>query len=175
MRSGSALYIVNDGTGRLPIFLAQPPEGRLPSAGSRIDAVGRLDVGADNALRLRVQSIDQISVEPEAYASDFRIDSIMPEQEGERIKVCGRVAMVWNPPPGSKAPRRIVLADPGGSMEVVYWFRPDEVLKVGDVLEIFGKIDLYKGRLQLKVARAGDMAKWPIATSAPVPPVAGYP
>ncbi len=157
LRGGSVLYMVNDGTGKLPVFLVQAPDGKLPTAGSRITVEGYLGIGTGNELRMRVQSADRIAVAAEAFISDLKLSDITAEQDGARMTVYGRVSMVWNPRPGSKAPHKIVLADPSGSLEVIHWFEPDLQVEVGDELEIFGTVDLYKGRVQLKVWDADDI------------------
>ena len=157
LRDGGVFYRINDGTGRLPVFLAQPPAEPLPLAGSLVAVEGTLGLGVGTALRMSVQSTDKITVMPEAFISDFRLSAITAEQEGERITAYGRAAEVRHPGVGSKVPHRITLSDPGGSLEVVHWFSPDWPVEVGDRLEIRGTVDLYKERVQLKVWRPDDI------------------
>ena len=158
---GSVLYMVDDGTGILPVFLTQLPSGDLPSAGSRIVATGVLSVGAGHNIRLRVRSVDDVacgSVEPPLeFLSDTKLSDITAEQQGDRITVYGMVSRIWHPTAGSKAPHKITLADPGGSLEVVHWFEPKRVVALGDELKIRGTVDPYNGHLQLKVWEADDI------------------
>lgn len=158
LRSGSVLYVIDDGTGTLPLFLNRAPAGKLPKAGSRIAATGSLSVGAGNELRMRAQSVEPLD-RPVAdpFVSDLKLSDITAEQKGERMTVCGRVSKVWKPRPGSKAPHKIVLEDQSGSLEVVHWFAPELQVKIGDTLEIRGEVDLYKDQLQLKVWEAEDI------------------
>ncbi len=157
LRGGSVFYMVNDGSGRLPIFLAQPPAGKLPMAGSRIVAEGTLGLGTGHALRMNIQFSDQISVMPEKFISDFKLSDVTVEQDGERMTAYGRVAKVWHPGVGSKAPHRIILSDPSGSLEIVHWFEPSWPVEVGDRLDVRGSVDLYKGRVQLKIWQPQDI------------------
>ncbi len=165
LRSGSVLYVIDDGTGTLPLFLNRAPSEKLPRAGSRIAATGSLSVGAGNELRMRAQSIESLDGPiTEALVSDLKLSVITAEQKGERMTVQGRVSKVWKPRPGSKAPHKIVLEDSSGSLEVVHWFAPELQVEVGDALEIRGTIDLYKDQLQLKVWEPGDIQ--PLETAA---------
>lgn len=162
LRSGSVLYVVGDGTGTLPVFLGQAPKGKLPKAGSRVAVVGSLSVGAGNNIRMRAQSADQIVVEPvaplEKMIGEPRLADITTAQKGNRLTIHGRVSKVWEPRSGSKAPHKIVLADQSGSLEVIHWFEPERKVKVGDELEITGTVDLYKGKVQLKVWTSADIS-----------------
>ncbi len=157
LRGGSVFYRVNDGSGRLPVFLAQSSSKKLPLAGSRITVEGSLGLGVGHALRLNAQSTDQISVMPEEYISDVKLSEITLAQEGERITAYGRVTQVWHPKGDSKAPHRIILSDPSGSLEIVHWFEPSWAVNVGDRLEVRGTVVRYKERLQLKVWQAKDI------------------
>ncbi|MCF7816516.1 MAG: OB-fold nucleic acid binding domain-containing protein [Kiritimatiellales bacterium] len=162
LRDGTVLYMVDDGTGTLSAFLGQSPPGNLPKEGSRIAVAGSLSVGAGNNIRMRVRSADDTEIDsgepPAAFLSDSKLSDLAAGQQGTRMTVCGTVSKVWSPAPGSKAPHKIVLSDPSGSLEVVHWFEPKHAIALGDELEIRGTVDVYKGRLQLKVWEAGDIA-----------------
>ena len=162
LRGGSVFYLVDDGTGTLPVFLEQAAEGALPKAGNRVTVTGSLSVGAGNNVRMRAQSADQIAAEPvaplEKMIGELWIADITPGQEGKRMTVHGRVSKVWKPRSDSKAPHKIVLADQSGSLEVVHWFETERKVKEGDELEITGTVDLYKGKVQLKVWTSSDIS-----------------
>jgi len=145
LQSGSVLYMIADETGSLPVFINPVPAGDLPAAGSRVAATGHLSVGAGNQARMRVHDAGQIKV----------LGKLPP------TIVCGQVSKVWSPPPDSRAPYRITLARPEGSLEVVHWFTPEHQVAVGDRLEAKGNLGSYKGRLQLKVRKAGDIRLQP--------------
>jgi len=157
LRDGGVFYRITDGSGHLSIFLSQPPTGPLPSAGSRIVVEGILGLGTGSALRMNVQSSDQVFIMPEEFMTDFKLSSITAEQDGKRLKVYGRVVKIWHPEESSKAPHKIVLADPSDSLEVIYWFDLKELFQIGDTLQAYGTVGFYKGRIQLKVWRSDDL------------------
>ena len=158
LRSGSVLYVIDDGSGTLPLFLNRAPAGKLPRAGNRVAATGSLSVGAGNKIRMSAQTVELLDAAvPDAFVSDLKLSDITAKQKGDRMTVSGRVSKVWNPRPGSKAPHKIILADQSGSLEVVHWFAPERPVEVGDELEIRGMVDLYEGQLQLKVWEAKDI------------------
>ncbi len=157
IRSGSLLYVVNDGTGTIPVFFDRSAGEKLPKAGTRVLVVGSLGVGAGNKVRLSGQSIKLLPGAVETKEPRLKLSDITPEQQGARMTVCGRVSKVWNPRPGSKAPHRIVLSDSSGSLDVVHWFVPELQVAVGDELEIRGTVGVYDGKVQLKVWQAEDI------------------
>ena len=145
LQGGSVLYKVADETGSLPVFLDRTSEGMLPKAGSRVDITGRLSVDIDNRASMRVHDSRQIKVlENSMWAF-----------------VCGRVSGVWKPEPGSRAPYRIALDRPEGSLEIIHWFKPKIDVTVGDRLEAEGILGFYKGRKQIKVSNPADMRLYP--------------
>ncbi len=162
LRSGTMLYVVEDGSGTLSVFSTHVPEGKPPEAGSEIRVEGRLSIGAGNEVRMRAELLETVSVSGKDpvegdFLSEQKLSEITADQKGVRMTVYGRVSKIWNPRPDSRAPHKIVLVDPSGTLDVVHWFAPERSLAVGDELEIFGTLDLYKNRLQLKVWKATDI------------------
>ncbi len=145
LRDGTVLYLIADETGSLPVFLNCAPRGKLPKAGNPVVATGRLSVGVGNQVRMRMHDAGQIKVLGNAVPTVVR----------------GQVTEVWMPPPDSKAPCRITLARPVGSLEVVHWFKPEHQVAVGEQLEIKGTVGFYKGRMQLKVRKPSDIRLHP--------------
>ncbi len=141
LRGGAALYLIADESGSLPVFLTHAPEGKLPQAGCHMVATGRLNVGTGNQLRMRVRNAGQIVVEEAAPS----------------IVVHGQVSEVWFPPKDSKAPHKISLITPDGSLEIIHWFIPEREVEAGDLLEVSGTLGFYKGRKQLKVRKPSDI------------------
>ena len=141
LRDGAVLYLIADETGSLPVFSSHAPEGKLPKAGSQVAATGRLSVSADNRASMRVRGPGRIKVLENAAPTIIR----------------GLVAVVWSPPPDSRAPYRMILDRPEGQMEVVYWFVPEHRVTVGARVEVKGTLSFYKGRMQLKVRAAEDI------------------
>jgi len=144
LRDGVVLYLIADETGSLPIFSRAPAE-ELPRAGNWVVATGCLSVGAGNQARMNVHDTGQIKALGKPAPTIVR----------------GQVSEVRAPPPDSRAPYRIVLAVPSGSLEVVHWFPPEHRVAVGDRVEIKGTIGFYKGRMQLKVRNPGDIRLHP--------------
>jgi len=157
IRSGSVLYVVDDGTGTIPVFFDRPAGEKLPKAGTRVSVVGSLGVGAGNKVRLSGQSIELIPGAVETQESELKLSDITSEQKDARMTVYGRVSKIWKPRPGSKAPHRIVLSDSSGSLDIVHWFVPETQIAVGDELEIRGTVGVYDGQVQLKVWQAEDI------------------
>ena len=159
LRNGSRLLLVDDGSGTLPVFVEGIADEVLPRAGSRIRVAGIVSMGARQNLRMTVSSAAALLVEAGGRDGPTLAD-IGPEQQGERITVSGRVARLWTPPPDSRAPHRIVLADEYGTLEVVHWLPSAPAVHVGDALEVQGTVQVYHGKLQLKV-RTADHIRHP--------------
>lgn len=158
LRDGVGFYAIDDGTGTLAVFLADAPPGLLRKAGSRVSATGSLAIGAGPQIRLRVASADcMVFLDPSGQAPSHGLAAITVERKGERVTVRGRVARSWHPPPGSKAPRKLVLRDDAGTLDAIYWLDEPIPAAVGDDVEVRGSIDDYKGTVQLRIWRAEDV------------------
>ena len=153
LRGGSVLYVVDDGTGTLAAFADPPKEGQLPLAGSRIFLEGSLNVGAGDEVRMNARSV---VVAPVAVAGT-KIAEVTGERKGDRLTVSGKVAKLWAPRAGSRAPHKIILEDDSGTLEVVHWLEDFPQVAVGDALEVRGSVDVYKQTVQLKVWDAADL------------------
>ena len=155
LRSGSVFYRVNDGSGILPVFLIRPPEEELPRAGQRVTIEGNLSVGAGYNRRMHVFSEAQVLLEPERpvkkRAEDILCSEVTAQQEGMDLSVWGRVSRVWVPRTGTKAPYKIILTDASGALEVIHWLGSNQGVTVGDELQVRGRVELYRGKVQLKV------------------------
>jgi DNA/RNA endonuclease YhcR with UshA esterase domain len=159
VRGGSILYVVDDGTGLLPVFSNQTPDGKLPKAGSRVSIAGSLSVGAGEQVRMSARSEIEILDEARSdnFVSELKLADITAEQDGARMTVYGRVSKVWKTRAGSKAPNKIVLEDDSGTLDVVHWLKDVSDIQPGDELEISGILNVYEGRLQLKLRDAADV------------------
>ncbi len=162
LSSGSTVYMVNDDTGTLAVFSNYASDTSLPRAGDRITVSGNLSVGAGNNIRLQMRSTDRVVVETaqleNAYASEVALADITADSPGGRMQVRGRVSRVWIPPAESKAPHRIVLTDRSGSLDVVHWLPEPPIIRAGDIVEVDGIVQVYKGQVQLKLLHSGDMS-----------------
>ncbi|VGO22839.1 OB-fold nucleic acid binding domain-containing protein [Pontiella sulfatireligans] len=154
MGGGEVLYVVGDGTGSLAVFVSDPGDERLPRAGNSVAASGSLSIGSGGEVRMRARSV-------EAQAADGGSGLVLfhAGMKGERATVTGRVARVFAPRAGTKAPFKIVLEDAGGTLDVVHWLENAPDVKAGDELEVRGTVNIYKGAVELKVWSAEDIMK----------------
>ena len=161
LRNGTIIYAVDDGTGTIFVFANTPAEASLPKAGSRVSAVGSLGIGAGKGIRLRMRKGEHVIViaEPvaEEFVSGFNLADITADQAGTRRTVYGRVSTMWNPRADSRAPYKVVLADSSGTLDVVHWLKRVPDITVGDAIEVTGTIEVYRGRVQLKLGDRDDI------------------
>lgn len=158
LRSGSVLYVLDDGTGTLAVFANEVLSAKLPKAGSRVSITGNLSVGAGNEVRMQARSVQLLDAPPvEDYISEFRLADITAHQEGERITAFGQVSKVWKPEAGSRAPYKIILEDPGGTLEVVHWLMEPVQVEIGDPVEVSGTVGVYRGKIQLRLWNVNDI------------------
>ena len=158
LSNGTLLYVIDDGTGTLAVFSNEMPAGPLPMVGSRVAATGHLSVGVGNKIRMQARSVELPEAPPVGdFISEFHLSDITKELLDVQITVVGTVSKVWKPESGSRAPHKIILEDPSGTLEVVHWLKEPPEVHVGDALEITGRISLYKDKLQLKLWKADDI------------------
>ncbi len=161
LSNDSVFYVINDGTGTISTFASPPPNEKLPMIGSHVSVVGNISIGAGNEIRLQARLGEYVVVisEPviEPFVSEFDLADITAEQAGERMTVYGRVSNIWYTQEGSRAPTKIVLRDDSGSLSIVHWLKESPDIQPGDELKITGTVNLYKGRLQLKLWSATDI------------------
>jgi hypothetical protein len=141
LNDGTRFFVLADGTGSLPVLLNAASGSDKLQPGSRIAATGHLGVAVRNRRCLRVPDAGHIK----------RLE------DAATVTVRGRVIEWTAPPPGSRAPYRLVLEHSGGRMEVVHWFKPRLDAATGDQIEAEGVLGIYRGRTQLKVHDAGGI------------------
>jgi DNA/RNA endonuclease YhcR with UshA esterase domain len=159
LNDGSVLYVINDGTGVIPAILSEASGGENFPVGSVVRATGNLSVGANHMARLRILSPKHIV--PALAGAQSNTFARLGGQLGRDAVVRGRVIRLWDPPEDSRAPHRIVLGEETGRLEVVHWVRSAPDLTVGDVVEVRGRVETYKGKLQFKVSEAEDITILP--------------
>jgi hypothetical protein len=138
---GTRFFLLADETGTLPLFLYHGSAAGDLQVGSMIAATGHLGLGTDDQACLRVPDAGHIEVLGQA----------------EPTLVHGRVIELSAPPPGSRAPCRMVLDRPEGRIDVVHWFAPPPEVAAGDRIEARGTLGFYRGRMQLKVRDEEDI------------------
>ena len=102
------------------------------------------------------------------------IASISAAQQGETVKVRGRVSAYRAPEPNSRQPFSLVLDDGEGAIRVTYWASVDDILdpkpSVGAEFEVEGVVDVYQDKPQIKVESGLKMKQ--TASAAPAAPPA---
>lgn len=177
LKSGGIVFDLTDGSGKITILggrmQAQTLEtaGKIPRRGDRVEVIGNLSIGADQEAKLRLRSTDQFVLirkptAPTATVSSAtpgdRIAEITAAQKGEEVAVIGTLQSIDVPGPGSKAPYVLTLAEDRAKLAVIFW---EDVLqgldkklpRPGQRIRVYGRVDVYKGAVQLKVRDAADL------------------
>ncbi len=159
MRAGSTLFTVNDGSGTLAVFHDEPFPEPLPKTGSKVTAVGHLSVGVGNQVRLRCTQLTVDEFAEESEAEEGTLAAVNAGLQGQQQTVKGTVQFIWSPPADSKAPHKIILRDDSASLAVIHWLENPPDIKVGDVVEASGVVNVYRGKVELKVLKEGAIQK----------------
>lgn len=173
--SGGLIFNINDGSGEIAVMggraqaEALQNAGRLPRHGDRVEVAGSLSVSADQEVKLRLQSADQLLLQRRRSAASaaaavepIQLRDVSAAQKGERISVTGTLTDINIPGPGSKAPYVLTLEQDGAKLEVIFWDQVFQALEQnlpmpGKTLRATGRVDLYKDKVQLKVWEAADL------------------
>ncbi len=172
-KSGGVIFNLHDGSGEIAIMggrtqaEALKNSGKLPRRGDRVEVAGSLSVSADQEVKLRMQSAEQLTLRRKrkasaSAASRISLSDITPAQKGDTVSVIGTLKEISIPRPGSKAPYALTLEEDGAELAVIFW---DEVFQgleqklptLGKTLSARGRVDLYKEKLQLKVWDVADL------------------
>ncbi len=101
--------------------------------------------------------------ESSAPAADaVAIGDVTADMAGHTVQVSGKVAAIKEPAAGSKAPYDVTLQDGEKTISVIYWDTVAQRLEankpvVGAALKAVGVVNVYKGKLQVKVNRADQL------------------
>ncbi len=173
--SGGVVFNLNDGSGEIAVMggraqaEALENAGRLPRRGDRVEVAGSLSVSADQEVKLRMQSADQLILRRKRSASAVlpevsavRLSDVTAGQKGDTLSVTGVLKEVNLPGPGSKAPFVLTLEQDGTELEVIFWDKVFQGLEKklpmpGKTISARGRVDVYKDRVQLKVWEAADL------------------
>jgi hypothetical protein len=154
--------------------------GKLPRRGDQVDVAGSLSVSADQEVKLRMQSADQLKLTRKRTApsydvaeSRFHLADVTADLKGEKVSVIGTLKAVDIPGPGSKAPYVLTLEEDGAELAVIFWEDVFQGLEPafaegsgghgknlpmpGKLIRAKGKVDVYKDTVQLKVWDAADL------------------
>ena len=173
-KSGGMVFNLHDGSGEIAVMGGRAQAealgnaGRLPRRGDRVEVSGSLSVSADQEVKLRMQSAEQLVLQRKRAPSAapglslVRLADITAAQEGEQILVTGLLKEIDVPGPGSKAPYVLTLEQGGAELEVVFWDTVFQGLEQklpipGKTISALGRVDIYKDKIQLKVWEAADL------------------
>jgi DNA/RNA endonuclease YhcR with UshA esterase domain len=173
-QSGGIVFDLNDGSGEIAVMggraqaEALEKENRLPKRGDRVEVAGSLSVSADQEVKLRMQSAAQLVLERKrasasaATVQPLRLADVTAAQKDERVTVTGTLKEIQIPGPGSKAPYVLTLEQDGAELEVIFWDKVFQGLEKklpmpGKMISATGRVDVYKGKIQIKVWEAADL------------------
>lgn len=172
-KSGGVVFNMHDGSGEIAVMggraqaEALETAGKLPRRGDRVEVAGSLSVSADQEIKLRMQSADQLTLARQRTAtapalSRIRLADITPAQKGDQVSVIGVLNEVSVPPGGSKAPYVLTLEEDGTELAVIFWDKVFQGLErklptPGKMISARGRVEVYKDTVQLKVWEAADL------------------
>ena len=164
--SGGLVFTLKDRSGEIAVFgsRAQTEElkasGKLPRRGDQVETAGSLNVSAGQGIRLRMQSLDRLTLVRELSSGStdpfLRLAEISVAKRGWQIVTRGVLKTVTVPGPGSGAPCSLILEEDGVELPVVFWddafSSPERKIPVpGKVLEVRGRVDVYKDEVRLRL------------------------
>ncbi len=173
--SGGLVFNLDDGSGEIAVMGGRAQAevlenaGRLPRRGDRVEVAGSLSVSADQEVKLRMQSADQLTLRRKRSASavpaaqvPLRLSDVTSAKKGETLSVTGTLKEVHLPGPGSKAPFVLTLEQDGTELDVIFWDKVFQGLEKklpmpGKTISARGRVDVYKDKVQLKVWEASDL------------------
>jgi len=173
-QSGGMVFNLDDGSGEIAIMGGRAQAdalenaGRLPRRGDRVEVAGSLNVSADQEVKLRMQSAEQLVLQRKRVPSaapgtaQVRLADITVAQKGDQVLVIGVLKDINVPGPGSKAPYVLTLEQDGAELDVVFWDKVFQGLErklpmPGKLISALGRVDVYKDKIQLKVWESGDL------------------
>lgn len=184
-KSGGMVFNLNDGSGEIAVMggraqaEALEDAGNLPRRGDYVDVAGSLNVSADQEVKLRMQSADQLVLRRKHSAttavtpvsSSIRLADITAAQKDDHVSVVGTLTEISVPAPGSKAPYVLTLEEDGTALEVIFWDQVFQGLEKklpmpGKLVSARGRVDVYKEKIQIKVWEATDLHVVEVAETA---------
>ena len=167
-RIRSMRFMVDDGTGEISVnaYSAQAQAladaGRVPRLGDQVDVAGSLGISADDNIVLRLQVPDHLVIHP-ADMAVTPLGDITSGLVGSSLSVEGTLTKVSPPGPESRAPWAVRIRDASGEKEITFWadayqeIREKDRLVPGTPVRARVSVRTYRDRLQLSLARGGDL------------------
>lgn len=161
-------FVVDDGSGEIGVraYRAVAREllasNMVPRMGDTVTVAGSLSVSADDHVLLRLQSPQQLKLEP-ADVPRIKLADLSEKYLGKSVIVQGVVSHIIAPRPGSRAPWVIRISDDTGSGDLTFWddvyaeLPQRERLVLGAVIQARAGVSQHRGALQLRVSRGQDI------------------
>lgn len=99
---------------------------------------------------------EQIRISDETYDAVLKPADITASMQGDRVTVAGRISDIWKSA-GKRAPHTLILRDGSAALEIVHWIKSPLPVDIGASVECTGTVDLYRGRLQLRLWTPKDL------------------
>jgi len=174
--SGGVVFNMKDDSGEIAVMGGRAQadsleaDGKLPRRGDQVDVAGSLSVSADQEVKLRMQSADQLILRRKRSAvsvpasTRISLADITPAQKGDTVSIVGTLKKISVPPPGSKVPYVLTLEENGTELGLIFW---DEVFQglekklptLGKFISARGRVEVYKDTVQLKIWEAADISE----------------
>jgi DNA/RNA endonuclease YhcR with UshA esterase domain len=175
-KSGMRFTLQDDG-GRITLVLfdrelRQVPKRALLLDGAAVNATGRVDFFNDEAQIVPVRGTDVVLVAEAPKAEPVAINTVSDDDKDKLVTVQGTVAEVSNFAAGFK----FALNDGTGRIDAVLFenvydgLTHPEHINVGAVVRLTGRVDEFRGALELIPGSAGGVA----VVSQPTREVPGY-
>lgn len=139
--------------GGLVVGATAPPAASAATAGATPAAA---------ATPAATPAVAATPAQPAAAGAAVAIGSVTRERLGAELAIAGKVASV-RVPQSDTAPYVVKVTDATGSIDVVFWKdvadKLGETQKAvqGDAIQVRGKVDEYRGTIQLKLMDASDL------------------
>lgn len=174
-KTGGVVFNVQDSTGEIAVMGgraqadALQASGKLPRRGDQVEVAGSLSVSADQEVKLRLQSSEQLTLNRKRTAlssagtgTRLRLADVNADYRGRWASITGTLKSVTVPGPGAKTPYILILEEDGAALAVVFWNDVFQGLNgrlpvPGKLISARGKVDIYRDTIQLKVQEAGDL------------------
>jgi len=166
-RSGGGWrFTVDDGTDSMLVWVSKKQaqklaaDNRMPKEDDSVNFVGSLSI-SDESSSLRLLSVKEFQL-TRAPANEVKLADITPNMAGTSITVAGKVLALTPPPPDSKRPYNLELADDSGKQTLTFWQTEYDQIKDPEALNgafIRARVSVasYKDKMQLKLTSGADI------------------
>jgi len=166
-RSGGGWrFTVDDGTDSMLVWVSKKQaqelakNNNMPKEGDGVNFVGSLSI-SDESSSLRLLSVKEFQL-TRAPANEVQLADINQSMVGTSITVAGKVLALTPPPPDSKRPFTLELADDSGKQTLTFWQVEYDQMKDPEAVNgayVRARVSVadYKGKLQLQLTSGMDI------------------